>query len=682
MRYGLYVETDGQRPGETILVPRWGRPQLAAAIVGGLRASCLSLALLSAQPITTRAQDVSGLQAAEKAYEGGDFTRARLLFAVLAERGETAAQLRLGQLHDRGEGGSKDDVEARRLYTLAAKGGNGTAMVALAHMLLEGRGGSTDKSMARSWLRSAIAEGDVDAEDDLAASLLDDTEGNVPEQQAKEAIDHYVSAAGRGSTDAFAALAKIYADGKFAPVDMTKSTYYLRKSAEAGDAWAMTDYAERVRTGIGEPKNSARAREWYGRAAALGNEEAQYQLALIIADDPKGDPAKVNELLFAAAPKQKWAASELASRLAEGVGGIRDLKRADQLYEKLAGENLRVAHLWLAKAREEGLVGGKNLKEALSHYLAAAALEGESWLSERIAGYYEKGLGTPVDMAVAAQWYIRAADAGSVDAAAWLADAYQNGRGLPVDADKATEWARRAAEWYIRAADAGSIDAAAWLADAYQDGRGVPVDADKATEWARRAAEGGDAWSMMNYASALENGQGARMNIPAALNWYEKAAKAGALEGELDAARILTDQDLGIVDLARAANWYQKAATRGEPRGELEFGRMLLFGLGVARDEAKGSEADHLSRREGIADGAIHPGEHLFPRHRYLPQSRARLLLVVARCCRWRSAGQDPGRRDRRQTVERCPQAARPAGLERPQGKCQPPRRQPGQGDP
>ena len=42
-----------------------------------------------------------------------------------------------------------------------------------------------------------------------------------------------------------------------------------------------------------------------------------------------------------------------------GVGGIRDLKRADQLYEKLADENLRVAHLWLAKAREEGLVGGK-----------------------------------------------------------------------------------------------------------------------------------------------------------------------------------------------------------------------------------------------------------------------------------------------------------------------------------
>ena len=103
-------------------------------------------------------------------------------------------------------------------------------------------------------------------------------------------------------------------------------------------------------------------------------------LTLIIAYDPKSDPAKVNELLFAAAPKQKWAASELASRLAEGVGGIRDLKRADQLYEKLADENLRVAHLWLAKAREEGLVGGKNLKEALSHYLAAAALEGESWL--------------------------------------------------------------------------------------------------------------------------------------------------------------------------------------------------------------------------------------------------------------------------------------------------------------
>ncbi len=520
---------------ESVVTPR---------ILRGLCISCLALALLAVHPIAAKAEDMADFQAAERALAAGDFTNARAMFAVLAERGEAVAQARLGTLYEKGQGGLRDEVEARRLYTLAAKAGNEAAMVALAHMLLDGRGGAADMPMGRSWLRSAIGEGNLEAKEDLAASLLDDKSGDIPADQAKEAIDLYISAANQGSTDAFDALTKIYAAGRFVPTDMGKSTYYLRMGAEAGDAWAMNDYADRLSVGVGEPKNLTRAREWYSRAAALGNPEAQYQLALIVADDPKGDPAKVNALLAAAAPKLKWAASELANRLSDGVGGIRNLEEADRLYTELAGQGLRAAHLWLGKAREEGLVGRKNPHEALSHYLAAAAMQDESWLSERIASFYEKGTGTPVDMATAAQWY-------------------------------------------LRAAGAGSIDAAAWLGDAYQDGRGVAVDAGRAADWAHRAAEGGDAWSMMNYAAALENGQGVAIDIPAALRWYEKAAQSGALEGELEAGRVLSDEDLGVFNLARAARWYEKATARGEPRGELELGRMLLFGTGVTRDEAK-----------------------------------------------------------------------------------------------
>ena len=161
----------------------------------------------------------------------------------------------MGTLYEKGQGGLRDEVEARRLYTLAAKAGNEAAMVALAHMLLDGRGGAADMPMGRSWLRSAIGEGNLEAKEDLAASLLDDKSGDIPADQAKEAIDLYISAANQGSTDAFDALTKIYAAGRFVPTDMGKSTYYLRMGAEAGDAWAMNYDADRLSVGVGEPKN-------------------------------------------------------------------------------------------------------------------------------------------------------------------------------------------------------------------------------------------------------------------------------------------------------------------------------------------------------------------------------------------------------------------------------------------
>ena len=81
---------------ESVVTPR---------ILRGLCISCLALALLAVHPIAAKAEDMADFQAAERALAAGDFTNARAMFAVLAERGEAVAQARWGRSTKRDRAG-------------------------------------------------------------------------------------------------------------------------------------------------------------------------------------------------------------------------------------------------------------------------------------------------------------------------------------------------------------------------------------------------------------------------------------------------------------------------------------------------------------------------------------------------------------------------------------------------
>ena len=115
----------------------------------------------------------------------------------------------------------------------------------------------------------------------------------------------------------------------------------------------------------------------------------------------------------------------------------------------------------------------------------------------------------------------RAAEAGFVTGLYGLAQLHELGQaGLPVDLVQANRW-------YLRAAEAGSVDAQVAIGTAHYLGRGAPKDPSRAARWFRLAAQGGDVGAMYLYASMVEAGDGVDRDLHEARYWYGAAARNG-----------------------------------------------------------------------------------------------------------------------------------------------------------
>jgi TPR repeat protein len=115
----------------------------------------------------------------------------------------------------------------------------------------------------------------------------------------------------------------------------------------------------------------------------------------------------------------------------------------------------------------------------------------------------------------------RAAEAGFVTAVMGLARLHElGGAGLRVDLIEANRW-------YLRAAQAGSVDGQVAIATAFYLGRGAPKDAVQAARWFRIAAQGGDLGAMYVVASMYEAGDGVELDLQEARYWYGAAARNG-----------------------------------------------------------------------------------------------------------------------------------------------------------
>jgi uncharacterized protein len=115
----------------------------------------------------------------------------------------------------------------------------------------------------------------------------------------------------------------------------------------------------------------------------------------------------------------------------------------------------------------------------------------------------------------------RAAEAGFVTAIFGLGQLHELGQaGLLVDLAQAHLW-------YLRAAEAGSVDAQVAVATAFYLGRGAAKDAALAARWFRLAAQGGDIGAMYMVASMFETGDGVERDLREARYWYSVAARNG-----------------------------------------------------------------------------------------------------------------------------------------------------------
>jgi TPR repeat protein len=134
------------------------------------------------------------------------------------------------------------------------------------------------------------------------------------------------------------------------------------------------------------------------------------------------------------------------------------------------------------------------------------------------------------------------------------------GSGVANDSRQSAEFYKVAAAWYRKAAEQGSVAGQLRLAALYRDGRGVPRDMEQAAEWYRKAAEQGDASAQGTLGVLYSIGQGVPLDNVEAYYWLDLAARVkGPNQEKFAANRQMVGAHITADELAevqeRVAKW-------------------------------------------------------------------------------------------------------------------------------
>jgi hypothetical protein len=140
------------------------------------------------------------------------------------------------------------------------------------------------------------------------------------------------------------------------------------------------------------------------------------------------------------------------------------------------------------------------------------------------------------------QTLLAKASAGDAASQIKVADAYAAGNGTPRDSRQLTADYKQASDWYLKAANQGSIVAMIHLADLYRDGRGVARDMTQAVTLYRKAAELGDAGAQGTLGILYSVGMGIQQDYIEAYFWLDLAA---SVPGANQARSITNRQSVG-----------------------------------------------------------------------------------------------------------------------------------------
>tara|TARA_B100000315_G_scaffold260404_1_gene321478 strand:+ start:2710 stop:3309 length:600 start_codon:yes stop_codon:yes gene_type:complete len=167
-----------------------------------------------------------------------------------------------------------------------------------------------------------------------------------------------------------------------------------------------------------------------------------------------------------------------------------------------------------------------------------------------VAGDYEDGKNSvnQKDDAADFKGYLKAAEAGDVNAQSKLGMMYANGKGVAQDDSEAVRWWRKASE-------AGDADAQNNLGVMYDEGRGVSQNFVQAVHWFSQAAEAGFTIAQYNLGWMYANGRGVQHDDMEAHKWLNIAAVTATSETVRDAAisaREHIAQELSRPGLAEA----------------------------------------------------------------------------------------------------------------------------------
>lgn len=199
-------------------------------------------------------------------------------------------------------------------------------------------------------------------------------------------------------------------------------------------------------------------------------------------------------------------------------------------------------------------------------------------------GFNESGMiyaeQTPADYAAAKDRFERAAEGGVAEGYTGLGRLYEGGFGVPKQ--DAT-----ALSYYLKAAQGGSVDGMFRLGLGYHHGLGGSKDPAAGCEWLQKAAEAGHAYAQQETGRCYYTGDGVAEDHAAAFTWFAKAGQARLIEARVYVADMLDRGDGWNLDKSAAIGWYHAAADQGDAYAMTQLGAHLRLGEGIDKNEAE-----------------------------------------------------------------------------------------------
>jgi uncharacterized protein len=144
---------------------------------GGTAPTQTETTALPVAPVSAPVTQSPGPDAGDKAYDAGDYDKARRIWQPLAEKGDIRAQRGMGKLYEKGRGVDRDYATAIKWYRPAAEKGDAESQYRLSVGYGYGLGVKKNEAKAMEWLRKAAENGQKRAQRSLAKGYEDGLNG-------------------------------------------------------------------------------------------------------------------------------------------------------------------------------------------------------------------------------------------------------------------------------------------------------------------------------------------------------------------------------------------------------------------------------------------------------------------------------------------------------------------------
>ncbi|MDD3074215.1 MAG: MobP3 family relaxase [Eubacteriales bacterium] len=433
-----------------------------------------------------------------------DFKKARELFLAEAEADNPLALYDLGRMADDGLGCEADAEEAYRWYEKALAVFHGAeeekawkyTEYRIGKMYAAGLGTEQDYLQAVDWLTLSADENYKYAQYSLGSLYY---HGKGVAQDHETAFALYTRSADQSFPYASFELGKMLRDGIGCEKNQQDSDRRFKEAFLGFVSLEEQSHDDKLQyrlgwmllNGVGTDKDEARAKEYFDKAASVGNPFACYQLAKLILSDEKAPPQDVEKafgyLRKAVEAENPYAAYFLGKLYEKGQHVPQNIAEAIRLYTLSAGQDNDFAAYRLGKLYLGGEGVLKDVESAI-RWLTFAADRKNQFAEYALGVLYFKGEDVPKDVPKALEYLKRSAGQGNQFAQYRLGKIYLMGEDMPKDIQTALQFLTAAAEQ-------GNQYAQYTLGKLYLMGKDVPKDKETAVRWFTLSAEQGNIYA-------------------------------------------------------------------------------------------------------------------------------------------------------------------------------------------